>query len=93
MSEDTKQWAIELLNEENPDAIFFNGLDEAIIGVGAVQHGDAIVVYSEDEIIRILMQRDDMEEEDAWDYYSYNIRGAYLGENTPIIVRTPLARD
>jgi hypothetical protein len=29
------------------------------------------------------MNRDDMEEEDAIEYFEYNTRGAYVGENTP----------
>jgi len=27
-----------------------------------------------------------MSEEDAWDYYSYNMLGAYVGESTPVFL-------
>jgi hypothetical protein len=28
----------------------------------------------------------DMNEEDAWDYYDYNIIGAYVNESTPVFL-------
>jgi hypothetical protein len=28
----------------------------------------------------------DMTEEEAWDYYSFNMLGAYVGESTPVFL-------
>lgn len=82
-----KDEIMEVLNDENPDAIFFSGLDDAIVGIGAAQHAPPVVIYSADLIIKSLIN-DGMEEEDAWEHFSYNIEGAYFGEHTPIIMRT-----
>jgi hypothetical protein len=82
------QWALEVLEEENPDAIFFSGFDDAIIGVGSVQHQAPVVVYSMQGIIKNLVSGG-MSEEDALDYFGFNVQGAYLGDHTPMIVRTP----
>jgi hypothetical protein len=36
------------------------------------------------------MEEDEMTEEDATEYFEFNILGAYMGENTPIYVGTIL---
>ncbi len=88
MEDTIAKWATEILEEENPDAIFFSGLDDAIIGIGAVQHDAPVVVYSMQKIIDNLIAGG-MSEEDALDYFGFNVQGAYLGDHTPVIVRTP----
>jgi hypothetical protein len=57
-----------------------DGFDEAIIGVST----DIRLVYSVDKIIESLMK--DMSEDDAIDYFYFNIDGAYLGDKTPIYI-------
>jgi len=76
----------EALQELNPDALFMDGLDSAILGVGG-QFGAQLVVYSESAIIESLMIEDGMSHLEANEYYEYNVAGAYVGENTPIIIR------
>lgn len=88
-----RDWAEEMLQDENPDALFMDGLDEAIVGLTVGQAGmTAVVVYDERKIIEALTL-DGEDEEEAWDHYGFNIQGAYVGENTPIIIRTPEERE
>ena len=62
-----------------------NGFEEAIIGLDT--SGEVFrVVYDIDAIISILMERDEMTEEDALEYFSYNVQGSYVGEGTPIYI-------
>jgi hypothetical protein len=56
-----------------------DGFDEAIIGVEDTQMR---LIYSVKKCIEILTQ--DMSEEDAWEFFSFNVSGAYVGEKTPI---------
>jgi len=71
----------------NPDAVILNGLDEALVGHGR-QHGMKVVaVYDGDQIIGSLIDTG-MTREAAVDYLGFNIEGAYMGENTPIIIWT-----
>jgi len=42
-------------------------------------------VYDGYRMVRVLMRRVGMTEEDAREYISYNVEGAYLGPETPII--------
>jgi hypothetical protein len=60
------------------------GLDDAIIGVGQ-RCGDVnIIVYDSQKIVDILVERDGMDREEAWEYFEFNILGAYVGEPTPM---------
>jgi hypothetical protein len=56
-----------------------DGFDDAIIGIEDL---DMRLIYSCSKIIEILQQ--DMSEEDAVEHFEYNIKGAWLGDNTPI---------
>jgi len=62
-----------------------DGFDEAIIGQ---EYHDGRYVYSIERILEILMLRDDMTMEDAMDFFSFNIGGAYVGEMTPLYIWT-----
>jgi hypothetical protein len=61
------------------DLLKADGFDEAIIGI---DEGSMRLIYSKSKCIEILCR--DMEEEDALEYFSYNVSGAYVGEKTPI---------
>ena len=56
-----------------------DGFDEAIIGL---DESGMRLVYSVSKCIEILKQ--DMTEEDAEEYFSFNVSGSYMGEQTPI---------
>ena len=70
-----------------------DGFDSALIGVSTVwqRTGDAAeridtLIYNGDIIVTILMHESGLSEEEAMEYISYDIEGAYVGKNTPIIV-------
>ena len=56
-----------------------DGFDDAIIGV---DESSMRLIYSVYACIAILMQ--EMSEEEAHEYFSYNVSGSYVGEKTPI---------
>lgn len=67
--------------EKYPDEEFLlaDGFNEAVLGV---DEKSMRLIYSISKCINILMQ--DMSEEDAFEYFYYNVSGAYMGEKTPI---------
>ena len=73
------------IQELNPDALFMDGLDDAIIGIGNQYSKPPVVIYDEALIMENLINQG-MDVEEAWEYYSFNIAGAWVGDNTPIIV-------
>jgi hypothetical protein len=70
--------------EEYPDLIKMDGFDEAIIGV-IERIGLEAICYDLDKVIEILMEQG-MDEQDAWDWYQFNMVGAWVGENTPVFL-------
>lgn len=68
--------------------ITWDRLNDAIIGTGGRCGMEEVFVYSYDKILDILMIEDEMTEREAIDYIEYNIAGAYVGELTPILVRS-----
>ena len=85
-----RQTVEDALQDLNPDALFMDGLDSAIIGWGCQYTKNPVVVYDEDKIIDHLTGVEGLSHEEAWGYYGFNIAGAWVGENTPIIMKQPL---
>jgi len=68
-----------------------NGFDDAIIGVE--ESVEQKLIYDIDKIAEILITRDQMTEDDAYEYISFNITSAYVGKKTPILVKTGKLED
>jgi len=68
--------------ENYPDEDFLkaDGFDNAILGV---DEKSMRLIYSVQKCIDILMD-DGTSWLDAWEYFSYNMEGAYVGDKTPI---------
>ena len=70
-----------------------DGFDSALIGIATVwQKTDNgaerldTLIYNGDALVGILISDSGMGYEEALEYISYNIEGAYVGKTTPIIV-------
>tara|TARA_R100000005_G_C4861483_1_gene122643 strand:- start:27 stop:266 length:240 start_codon:yes stop_codon:yes gene_type:complete len=74
------------------DKLFkINGFDQAIIGVQECI--EPKLVYDIDKIADILMQRDGMTSEDAYDYISYNFSFGLERDGYPILVSRAKIKD
>jgi hypothetical protein len=70
--------------------IKLDGFDECYLGVGESYGENPALIYDYDQIIEKL-QQDGMSNEEAKEYYDFNIIGAYIGEKMPIFLnRIPL---
>jgi hypothetical protein len=68
-------------------ALTVDGHDNAIVGYTGVWDktgAEYVYVYSSERIVLNLMNNDGMTEEEAWDYFSFNIEGAYMGNRQPL---------
>ena len=74
---------LEQIIDRYPDESFLNadGLDEAIIGVDGASMR---LVYSVSKCIAIIEFDYNMTRTEAIEYFEFNVRGAYVGEKTPI---------
>lgn len=69
--------------------ILLPDLDDALIGIGERIGIPPIAIYDSQKCVEILMERLNIEYEDAVEFFNFNISGAYLGEYTPIFIRFP----
>ena len=89
---DIKGW----IEEYNEEALLADGFDDAIIGMCERFGSDPVVAYDRDKCIEILaeefaedgdyLSKDVNAHEEAEDYFSYNVSGSYVGENTPVFI-------
>jgi len=62
-------------------ALFADGFDDAILGFT----DEGVVVYDEGRCLEILMLSG-MEYDEAYEFYTFNVTGAYVGPKTPIFI-------
>lgn len=66
------------------EVILWNGFDDAIMGTVRVFTGPEVVLYSYKKILESLMS-EGMSDEEAQEYFDFNVIGGYLGEGTPAV--------
>ena len=67
----------------------YDGFDDAIIGPATIWRSNTMVsvlVYDAELMRSTLMTRDGMSMEEAREFIEFNIEGAYIGEDTPVLV-------
>jgi hypothetical protein len=76
----------ERIREINPEAVLWDGLDEAIIGIST----DGKAVYDIDMMCSIIWRdnKNHITPEEAAEWVDYNILSAHVGEYTPIHIWT-----
>lgn len=72
------------LNDRNPNAVLFDNMNQALVGIGNVAHHDPIAIYSKRKIFEKLLH-DGFSDEDAEEYFA-KFSGTWAGENTPVII-------
>jgi len=74
---------LELLYEEEEESSLLkvDGYDEALMGV-VERFNTTFFLYDKSKIIKQLIE-DGLKEEEAEEYFSYNIIGSWVGEGTP----------
>jgi hypothetical protein len=80
------EW-LEELTENDPEIIFWDGFDAAIIGVGKRCGIPDVLIYDYEKMVEILVN-DGGSPEEAMEYLDFNVVGAYVGEHTPITIQT-----
>tara|TARA_R110002020_G_scaffold147866_3_gene323477 strand:+ start:509 stop:766 length:258 start_codon:yes stop_codon:yes gene_type:complete len=75
----------EYIGQHNDEALLADGFEGALMGVGVI-FDKSLAAYDMRKCIDILIERDGMSEEEAVEYFEFNVTGSYVGENTPIFV-------
>ena len=75
----------EQIAELNPEALFADGFDRALIGYDSTSFS---AIYDYDKSMTVLIERDGMNYEEAHEYMEFNVISAYVGDFTPSFVHT-----
>ena len=73
------QRIVELYQDE--EILKADGFDEAVIGI---EERSKRLIYSVGRCIETLMTKEDMSLEEAMEYFDFNVKGAWVGDKTPI---------
>ena len=77
----------DLYSDDEPEILFADGYDEAILGT--TWDGERTRVgYKVEEMLNILMERDEMTYDEASEYFDFNIAGSNMGVYTPLYLET-----
>lgn len=95
MTPDVRQHLVDVTGD--PDLLFADGLDGAIIGVVSA-FTEPRVAYSVKAVLEILMEDgsvDDGEDPyvEAREHFDFNISGAYVGPRTPVWVEDEYVKE
>jgi hypothetical protein len=74
------------LEDMGENALLLDGFDDALIGFAQRVSEPVVAVYAWSKIVDILMSEDEMTWEEAEEYAQFNIAGAWIGPQTPILV-------
>lgn len=69
-------------------AVMLTGLEDAIVGIVEEFGSSPRILYCKSKILQILQERDLMTEQEAEEYYDYNILGLYAGEQNAVFLVT-----
>jgi hypothetical protein len=76
----------DMMEEENPGALFADGFDDAIIGVCRKAGSSPVVTYSYDKCVDVLRNQQNMPYEDAIEWMEFNVVSAYMGPHAPVFI-------
>jgi len=85
----TKEEIIEAIIEiegEDNEILLADGFEDAYMGLATQFTKTPLALYDRNKCIEILIQ-DGMEEDEAEEYFQYNVEGAWVGENTPMFLQ------
>lgn len=72
----------EQISEINPEAILYDGLEDAFIGLCRRFSNEPVALYDYERCIAIRME-DGGSYEEASEFHEFNTMGAWVGEHTP----------
>ena len=81
---------VELLADLNPQAVLWDGLDDAVVGIG-LRDDLPVAIYDYDLMVGVFVQNEGWTRDDAVEWVEFNVIEAYVGPGTPLVgyVRDP----
>lgn len=77
---------VEWVKDFTEDVLLADGFDEAFIGMCERFDMEPVAAYDRNRCIEILVQRDEMTYEEAEEFFTFNVIGAWVGDGTPVFL-------
>ena len=81
------EWLEFIEDSLSEGAMKIDGFDDCICGIVERFGMDSVLLYDTDTMIEKMMTKDNMDYEEAVEYFDFNIKGAWMGEGTPCFFR------
>ena len=72
------------LEDSEEEILLADGFEDAYMGLATQFTKPPLAVYDRRKCIQILVDRDGMSEEEAEEYFQFNVEGSWVGDNTPL---------
>lgn len=82
----------ETLMDDESIALTMDGYDDCILGTVERFGLEPIYCYSLDKVIAKL-QKDGMTYEEAWEFYEFNMVGAWMGDGSPCFMVSSMEKE
>jgi hypothetical protein len=79
------QDAIDIYLSDDEEITLASNFEDAFVGI-ARQFNKPFAVYDRAKCIDILINRDGMNDDEAEEYFQFNVEGGWLGETTPAYI-------
>jgi hypothetical protein len=92
----TTQEILDELNEQadgGDEILLADGFEEALIGTVFGACRQPVACYDYDKCAQILVKRDGMDLDEAYEFLDFNTIGAYVGVGTPLFIRDLRAHE
>ena len=70
----------------NPDMLFFDDLNNALVGFKIEKNNEIVAAYDRELCINALTETMDADVDSAYEWFEYNTSQSYVGDNTPCIL-------
>lgn len=81
-----KQDLDQIVQDMGDEIMLMDGFENAFIGFSRRCGQPTLATYSFDKMVDVLIERDNMDPDEAMEYIDYNCAGAWMGPLTPVIV-------
>ena len=68
------------------ELLFAEGFEDAFVGTGERCGQPIVAVYDRKKCIEVLQKRDGMTQEEAIEFFDFNVVGAWVGPQTPMFI-------
>ena len=91
----TRKQIDDFVDEYYPDEkiLLADGFDDAFLGIAPRMNQSPVAVYDRQRCVEVLVERDGMTWEEADEFVSYNVEGAFVGEGTPLYLQRPVTES